>query len=306
MSVAPQAVGRPYGQTVTLEIEQVNQGFVQSFEGGSTFGDVAVEKLSPDHIVHKHVAGVKYDDITVTVGTGMGKDLYEYVKSAFGTAHIRKDMSFKRADFNQNVTWQMDVFHTLVTGVRFPELDASSKNLGLLTLTLTPEFTRIKPASGKLSQSLGSKTKQWITSNFRLTIPGLDCTRVSKIGALNLTFDVPDSPVGEQRDYQKLPSVLNVPNLVVTVPEQFGQSFIDWHTTFLIQGKNDQSQEKEGTLEFLTPDLKETLFTLKFHSLGIFRLTADKFDAHSETTRNLTAEMYCEAMEFSYGPGAVG
>ena len=306
MPVAPQALGRFNAQGFTLELGGVNQGFVQSFEGGSATGDVVVEKVGPDYIVHKHLVGVKYEDIAVGVGTGMGKELYEFVKTAFGSTHIRKDMVFKRADFNQNVIWELDVFHTLVTGVEFPELDAASKDVGRLTIKFSPEFTRMKPGSGKLSQSLRTKPKQWITSNFRLTIPGLDCTRVSKIGPLSLTIEQANVATGEQRDYQRDPIGVTIPNLVVTLGEQAAQTFTDWHNTFVIQGKNDQSQEKEGTLEILTPDLKEVLFTLKFHSLGIFRLAADKYEARDERIRTVTAEMYCESMEFAYGPGAVG
>jgi hypothetical protein len=305
MPVAPQAVGQLNAQMCALELAGVSQGFVQSFEGGSAVGDVVVEKVGPDHIAHKHIAGVRFEDITVAVGTGMGKGLYEFVKTAFDPRYIRNDMAVKCTDFNQNVAWEMDVFHTLVTGVGFPELNAASKDVGRMTIKFSPEFTRMKPGSGKLSQSPGSKTKQWITSNFRLTIPGLDCTRVSKVGALSLTVEAVTNAVGEQRDLQGAGG-MNVPNLLVTLVEQAAQTFTDWHNTFVIQGKNDQSQEKEGTLEILAADMKEVLFTLKFHGLGIFRLAADKYEAGVEQVRTVTAEMYCESMEFAYGPGVVG
>ncbi len=303
MPVTTQGVGNAQGYS--LELAGVNQGFVKSFEGGSAVGDVVVEKVGPDHIAHKHLANVKYEDITVTVGTGMGKGLYEWVKAAFALRSVRYDMVVKRTDFNQNVTWEMDVFHALVTGVGIPELNAAAKNVGMLTITFSSEYTRVKAGSGKLSQAPAKKPIQWITSNFRLTIPGLDCTRVSKIGALSLTLQVATNAVGEQRDTQATGGV-NVPNLVVTLAEQAAQSFVDWQTTFLIEGKNSPAQEKDGTLEILGPDLKEVLFTLKFHGLGIFRLAADKYEAGTEQLRQVTAEMYCESMQFAYGPGAVG
>jgi hypothetical protein len=283
----------------------VNQGFVQSFEGGSAVGDVVVEKIGPDHIQHKHLAGAHYEDITVTAGTGMGKDFYELLKSMLEGKHIRKDMTFKRVDASQNVISQLDVVHAVVTEVAFPELDGAAKGVGQLTVRFSPEFTRKKRGSGKVSLR-AAKPRQWMVSNFRLTIPGLDCTRVSKIGALSVTVPASSNTVGEQRDYEKEVSGLNVPNLVVTLGEQFAQSFIDWHESFVIEGRNDQSKEKEGTLEFLGADMKEVLFTLKFRGLGIFRLTGDNFDARSEAIRTLTAEMYCEGMEFGYGPGVVG
>ena len=303
----PIAKGRVTAQGFALELGGVNQGFVQSFEGGSAFGDVVVDKMDVDHIAHKHLAGVKYEDITVTVGTGMGKELYEFVKTAFDQQDVGRDMTFKRADSNQNVTWEMDVFQTLVTAVEFPLLDAASKkDVGGLTIKFSPEYTRVKQGSGKLSQARRTKPKQWITSNFRLTIPGLDCTRVSKIGAMSLTMDLVNDQVGEHRDPQRHAGPLHVPNLVVTLSEQGAQTFTDWHESFVIEGKNSQDQEKEGTLELLAADMKEVLFTLTFHGLGIFRLAADKYGAGNEAVSTLTAEMYCETMEFGYGPGVVG
>lgn len=99
---------------------------------------------------------------------------------------------------------------------------------------------------------------------------------------------------------------MHVPNLVVTLSEQGAQTFTDWHESFVIEGKNSQDQEKEGTLELLAADMKEVLFTLTFHGLGIFRLAADKYEAGNEAVSTLTAEMYGETMEFAYGPGVVG
>lgn len=289
-----------------LELAGVNQGFLLSFEGGSATGDVVVEKPGPDHIAHKHLAGVKYEDITMTVGAGMGKGLYDLLKTMFDQKSVRKDFAIKRTDFDLNVLSELDAFHGLLTEVGFPDLDAASKDVGKLTIKLSPEYTRLKAGSGKLPQMPPSKSKKWLCSNFRLTIPGLDCTRVSKVGALSLTDELVSPPADEQRDYQSEPRTFKVPNLVVTMAEHTAQTFVDWHKSFVIDGKNGQDQEKTGTLEMLAPDLQEVLFTLKFHGLGIFRLAPDKYDAGAERVRSVTAGMYCVSMEFAYGAGAIG
>lgn len=72
----------------------------------------------------------------------------------------------------------------------------------------------------------------------------------------------------------------------------------------MIDGKNGKDQEKNGTLEYLTPDLKEALFELAFHGLGIFRLTPEKLEAGGENIRRVKAEMYCQSIDFKYGAGA--
>lgn len=43
-------------------------GWIQSVEGGHGTADSVTDKIGPDHIVHKHIAGVKYEDLTVNPG----------------------------------------------------------------------------------------------------------------------------------------------------------------------------------------------------------------------------------------------
>ena len=54
-----------------IDLDGINAGWVSSVEGGMASSDVVVEKLGPDHIQRKHIAGVKYEDISVSCGTGM-------------------------------------------------------------------------------------------------------------------------------------------------------------------------------------------------------------------------------------------
>jgi len=42
------------------------------------------------------------------------------------------------------------------------------------------------------------------------------------------------------------------------------------------RGNNSDNLEKTGKLEYLTPDLKEVLFTLTFNHLGIYQLASEE------------------------------
>jgi hypothetical protein len=68
----------------------------------------------------------------------------------------------------------------------------------------------------------------------------------------------------------------------------------------VIAGNNDATKEKNGTLMFLAPDLKEVLFTLNLAHLGIFRLAPEKAQAGTDTIRRLKVEMYCEEIKFNF------
>ncbi len=287
-------------------------GWISSIEGGHASADVVVEKNGADMIQRKHLAGVKYEEITVNCGTAMSKAFYSWIQASLDRKHTRNDGAIITADYNQNEVGRLNFFQALITEVGFPACDAASKDAAKMSVKFSPEYTRYKAGGGgKISGGAyttdQAKQKKWMPSNFRLKIDGLDtpCKNINKIEALTIKQKVVEDPVGEHRDYQKVPASVEYPNLVVTFSEAFADDVYKWHEDFVINGNNGQDKEKGGSLEFLTPDLKTTLFTLTFAGLGIFKATPEKVEAGSENPRRLKAEMYCEQITFAPGSGAV-
>src|SRR5512141_2907143 len=62
-----------------LDIGGATTGWVHDVEGGHETADVVNEKQGTDGIIHKHIAGVKYEDITVQVGFSMSKAVYDWI-----------------------------------------------------------------------------------------------------------------------------------------------------------------------------------------------------------------------------------
>jgi len=288
-----------------IELDGIMAGWVSSVEGGHATSDVVNEKVGPDHIVHKHIAGVKYEDITISCGTGMSKGFYEWIKASFDHNYGRKNGAVIAADYNYKEHSRLTWHFGLISEIGFPALDASSKDAAKMSIKVTPEYTRQTTTTGgpsvagKYSNNPGVQ-KKWLPSNFRLKIDGLDTTRVNKVEAIVVKQKIIDNAVGEMRDYEREPAHLEIPNLVVTLAESHSKEFFDWHESFVIKGKNGDSDEKGGALEFLTPNLQETLFTITFKHLGIFKLTPEKVESGSENIRRIKAEMYCEDMQFQY------
>src|SRR6266571_2407410 len=83
-----------------IELDGIMAGWVQSVEGGHATSDIVNEKVGSDHIIKKHIAGVKYEDITVNCGTGMSKGFYEWIKASFDHNYQRKHGAVITADFN--------------------------------------------------------------------------------------------------------------------------------------------------------------------------------------------------------------
>jgi hypothetical protein len=251
---------------------------------------------------------VKYEDITIACGTGMSKGLYSWVKDSFEHKYSRHNGAIVAATFDHKEMSRLTFYEALISEVGLPALDASSKDAAKMTIKFSPEKTRMTTTLGG-GPSIAGKfpiksdiQKQWLPANFRLRIDGLDpaCTRVNKIDALVVKQKNTDMPVGELRDYQREPVALEIPNLVITFPESHADDFYKWHESFVIQGNNGDAAEKNGTLEYLDPSLKKTLFTVTFKHLGVFKLTTDKSEAGAESIRRVKAEMYCEEMVWDF------
>lgn len=297
---------RNYASAQTsLELDGVVSGPLKSFEGGEAAAEVVVEQPGLDNVARKHLAGVTYSDLEVCFGAGMSSDLYDWIALTLQQKYIRKNGSVLIADYNGTLRSRQDFFHGLISEIGFPACNAASKEAGYITLKIAPEYTRTASASGqKVSSSAGygKKSALFLPSNFRLTINGLDCTRVSKIDALVVTQKMSTAAIGEQRDYAQEPASQEIPNLCISILDDGKNGFREWFDDFVIKGNS--AVEKNGTLEFLGANQKDPIFKLTFSNIGIFKLARQKVEANSEKLQQLRAEMYCEELAFSYGSSA--
>ncbi|HEY6227412.1 MAG TPA: phage tail protein [Verrucomicrobiae bacterium] len=280
----------------------MHAGWIHSAEGGHAYADVVTEKQGPDGIVHKHLAGVKYEDIAITCGAGMSKAFFEWIQSTLQHKFERKDGAIVATDFNFNSMTVLKFSQALISEIGFPALDGSSKEAAKLTLKFSPELTEYKHTVGApiIDDPSDLKQKKWLVSNFRFKIDGLDesSNRVGKIEAITIKQKVVENPVGENRDFDTTTS-LDFSNLKITLPEHNAEDLFGWFEDFVIKGNDTQDKERTGTLEYLTPDLKTTLFALDFHQVGIFKLTPDDFTPdNSDKLRKVSAEMYVEEIKF--------
>ncbi|MFL5627603.1 MAG: phage tail protein [Ktedonobacteraceae bacterium] len=288
-------------ETFVLYLEGVNCGRVVSVTGGNATADVISEPPGLDHIVKKHLAGVTYEDIQVNCGIGISGHASTWLAATLNGASRRKSGSIFAVNYDGLVLRTLEFTNALITEVDIPAMDAYSKDLvAFMTVKLTPELTRFSQGGGKvplLAEDEGAKV--WLPRNFKLGIDGLDCTKVIHIDPFPITWTFASANVGEQRDFEKEPLQLHVPNLKVTTLSSGGhaQSWYNWYEDFVVKGNNGADKLKNGTLTFLTEDLKTILAEIAFFNLGIFRL------AQSLSEEVVTAEMFCERVELRLAPG---
>jgi protein-L-isoaspartate O-methyltransferase len=297
---------RSYVSTqASLELDGVVSGLLKSSEGGEATAEVAVEKVGLDNVARKHIAGVTYTDLELRFGAGMSNDLYDWIAATLQRKSTRRNGAVVMADYNGKVQSRQEFFNSLISEIGFPACDAGAKDAAFMTMKIAPEYTRTGAASGQKTSSgagYNKKSAHFLPSNFRLTINGLDCSRVSKIDALVVRQKISPFEIGEARDYAREPDSLEIPNLAFTIVDDDKNGLREWFDDFVVKGNS--TVEKNGTLEFLSANLKDPLFTLTFSNLGIFRLARQKVEAGSEKVRQLCAEMYCEQLALSYSSSA--
>jgi hypothetical protein len=277
-------------------------GFVRNINGGDITADVIEEKAGPSQYVKKHIGVPKYSEFDMQIGFSMTKGTYDWIAASWNLNYQRKNGAIVACDHKGDARSQTEFFNALLTEVGIPACDGSSKEPAYLTMKFKPEYSRVTKASGKMAGEFGkSEQKLWLPQNFRLSIDGLDCTKVNKVDAFTVKQAIADDAIGDARDDMIEPGSLTVPSIKISMAESHCHSFVDWHENFVIKGNCDETQEKGGTLEFLSPNRQEVLLTIKFFNLGIFKLSTDKADAGGDAIKRKSAELYCERMEFAYG-----
>lgn len=285
-------VAEKYG----MELDGQFAGWIESVSGGNAVATVS-NAIGSGQIQQKHIGGVKYEDVTINCGTGMSKGFYEWIKASFDKRPVRKNGAILVCDYDYKVQHRLDFNNALVAEIGFPACDAGSRDPAKMNVRFAPEYTRVQ--AGGTSYQGSNKNDQvaqrkWLPSNFRLKIDGLDCTHVRSVEAVTARFATGANQVSEARLAPPASS------LVIAVPES--RELAQWYEQVSVKRNNNQG--KGGTLEFLTPNLKEIIFSLSFHNLGILKLAPVQVQAGGAFTRLVRAEMYCSDIRFDYSPSA--
>jgi T4-like virus tail tube protein gp19 len=284
------------GGNFQLMLDGLKCGFLKSVDGGAPVGDVISEPGST-YFTKKHLGTINYEPLVLQFGLAMAGQLYDWINASWNNKYARKNGAVVATDVNFNAVSQREFFNALISETTIPALDGSSKEPGYLTLKVAPEYTRISKGSGKVTDIAGATQKLWLPSNFKVTIDGLDCTKIRAVDSFTVKQAAATDDIGDARDYQRQAARLEFPNLKITLLESSAQSWFDWFDDFAMKGNNDDSKEKTGSIAFLSPNLAGELMRIDLFNLGIFRIGYDKRNANSDGAATVTAHLYCERME---------
>ena len=290
------------GGNFLFNLNGVKCGFVRSVEGGDDLGRGDRGGAQGNSLREEAHRPAEVRGHHADVGFDLDESLYEWIAASWKMNYSRKDGSIIAVDATMQAKSEREFFHALITEIGIPALDASSKEPAYLTVKFSPEYTKTGKASGKVAAAKPAAQKQFLPSNFRLELDGLDCDQGQQDRLVHREADSPEDDIGDLRDVQKEPGNVEFPNLRVTIAEADAATWHEWHEDFVVKGNNDDAHEKSGTIVFLTPNRKDELARINLFNVGIFALRRPPATAAAEKVARVVAELYCERMELQRRP----
>lgn len=283
-----------------LDLAGKNAGYLKKITPPEMKGDVVTHKVGVDYVSKKAISNYQHGDFSFSCAMSMGAELQSWIKASFDHAHLRKDGALIMADFNGDEQRRINFHQALITECSFSNLDAASKDGVYCDIKCQAEMIRHVKGSGKVGTALGSRAKDWMCSNFKIEIPGLDCTTVSKVELPKFSQKVAQDAVGHLREQAWIPGSLELSDLSVTfapgaggkVEDQWMQAAEKW----FIAGETLEEQHLTITVTFFAPDQKTVLGEITYGGCGMSSLKPGDME-RGEKARTSVGKFYVETVQ---------
>lgn len=287
------------GGRFALDVDGMNAGFLKKFSGLAMEADIVANDLGPDNVQKKHVSNIKWTPGKATLGIGMGKTMYDWIKAAFDKGYITKNGSFTSADFNYKAQSQLTFMGALITGVTVPKLDGSSKDAAYFDVEFECEQVRWAKGGGEdIRGKVGPTQKMWLCSNFKVEIGGLPCQRVATVDSFTWKCAVAADMLGVFRENTKHPAKVTVPDIKLGISYADHDAWSQAAKKWFVDGHCTEADEMTGRIVFLDPTMKEEIGEIELHNVGFKKFSDDDAEANSEKIKRFNVELYVEKMVF--------
>jgi phage tail-like protein len=291
-----------------LELDGYHCAYIKSISGGEAEADVATHDHGPMNMQTKQMANFKFTPIKAKVGIAQAGAMNDWIKASFDRAYATKSGAVIAGDFNYKATHRIDFVNALITSVTIPKLDGSSKEAGYIDVEWESENVLHTPGKGEdIKGDYGTKQKQWTPSMFKFDLAGLTdaCKRVATIDSFTWKQAVVTDQIGAQRIMTKHPAKVTVPDVKITLSAADFEPWRAWAQAWFQDGKCLASDHKDGTITFLSPDMKTEIGHIELKQCGLKKVTAPSLEANKEEVARVTVELFVEEMKFAMSGGAI-
>ena len=278
--------------------------YVKSVEGGWSRASIAEDAVGSSEQRHPRITTVDIDPITVEFGLAGAKDMLKWIQASWNRQFSRRNGQITHADFDMRAMFEHDFYEALITETTFPTLDGSSKEGGYIRCKLQPESVATKPLGApgpQISGIMSPKQKMWTPAAFRFSIDGIDdLQHVNKLDSFMVTLETKKFYTGASRFPQIVPFNLKFPKITGTLSLKYADKLIGWHKDYIRTqdgaGIKDSAAQKTGSIEFLSPDRKQTIFRINLLGVVPVYVGVDPSKANEEQIKRLKFELSVNRM----------
>jgi hypothetical protein len=274
--------------------------YLRNVSGGWVKAGVIDDPVGTSSHRVKHLGPVEVDPMTVEFGLAGANPILQWIQGSWNRQWTRRNGQITHADFNLKQTFEHWFYDALLLEATFPTLDANSKEAAYLKCKWQPEAVRTiaSPASKtELTSQFFPEQKRWTPSAFRLRIDQFDGMEyTSKIDSLTIKQGVKKMYTGKDRFPQIEPTNLQFPNIVGYISLAHATTLLKWHHDYVFKGQKDPKAQLSGTIEFLTPDRQNAIFSINLFEAGLMYAQIEDAQANAEQIKRVKFEIFVGRM----------
>jgi len=281
--------------------------YLKQIDGGWSKANVVDDAVGADHNRIKHISTVEIEPFSVEFGLAGANDILQWIKGSWSRKYSRRNGQITHANFDLYQTYEHEFYDALVTETTFPTLDGSAKDSGYIKCKIQPErvVTKKLPGTGqRVGNDGGLKQKLWSPSAFRFNIDTIDDMKYcNKLESFTIKQGIKKLYTGADRFPQIEPTNIQFPNLTGTISLQYADKLLQWHEDYINKGVQDPQAQKTGSIEFLSPDRKQTIFRINLYEVGLNLAAIESSTANADQIKRVKFEMYVHRMEIDGSTG---
>ena len=281
------------GAHYALDIGGAPVESLKAVSGLDMLADVVLATTGPGAMPKKHVADVRWTPGKATVGVGMGKGMYEWMKAAFDNGASTTSGTLATGDFNFKERSVLTFADALLTSITLPRLDGASKEAGAFEVEFAAAQVRMTPGDGSdIRHAMGTKQQPWLCSNFRVELGTLPCARVASIESFTWLC----TPTAATVFQPVSRPTITVPDLRLSISAADYDAWADAAQRWFVDGHHLEGDEMSGMITLLTPDLQTPLGAIMLDNVGFKRFSQLPPAGNGDVTYRFTVDLYVERM----------
>jgi hypothetical protein len=281
--------------------------YLKQIDGGWSKANVVDDAVGAYQNRIKHISTVEIEPFSLEFGLAGANDILQWIKGSWSRKYSRRNGQITHANFDLYQTYEHEFYEALITETTFPTLDGAAKDSGYIKCKIQPErvVTKKLPGSGqRVDGATGNKQKLWSPSAFRLNIDTIDEMKYcNKLDSFTIKQGVKKLYTGSGRFPQIEPTNIQFPNLTGTISLQYADKLLKWHEDYINTGIQDPKAQKTGSIEFLSPDRKQTIFRINLYEVGLNFAAIESSTANADQIKRVKFEMYVHRMEIDGSTG---